>query len=214
LHPGSRILTYVLTALVIPGLSFLPVAILMAAALPAIAWMGRRPLGLVWRMRWLLLVLALGYGYSVPGEGALGVLGPWTPTWPGLALGAEQAMRLLVLLLWLDVLVLSLSTEQLLSGLHALMSPLARWGVDAGRFALRLALTLKAIEGLERGHGQASGMPSGKGRGNLRRLLDPVPGVALPERVAFTHYPLGPGDVLIPLLLAGLGLLAWSDPWR
>lgn len=215
MHPGSRILNYVIAALVIPGLSFFPLAILMFAALPAIVLMGRQPLHLIWRTRWLMLVLALGYGFSVPGEGVLALLGPWTPTWPGLALGGERAFHLMVLLLWLDVLVLSLSSQQLLSGLHALMSPLAHLGVNAGRIALRLALTLKAIERLEQGRDQATGAGAGKGRGNLRHLFDPVPSAKLPEHVVLTHQPLGVGDVAIPLLLlAGFGLLAWSGAWR
>jgi energy-coupling factor transport system permease protein len=215
LHPGSSILIYLLAALVIPGLSFFPLAILTLAALPAIARMGRRPLRLIWRTRWLMLVLILGYGYGVPGEGVLAWLGPWTPTWPGLAQGGERAFHLMVLLLWLDVLVLRLSSERLLSGLHALMSPLAPLGLDAGRIALRLALTLKAIERLEQRLNPGIDAGAGRGPGPLRHLFDPVPGADLPEQVVLTHHRLGVGDVAIPLLLlAGFGLLAWSGAWR
>ena len=210
--PGSRILIYVLAALVIPGLSFFPMAILMLMALIGIARMGRRPVHVIWRTRWLLLVLVLGYGFSVAGDGVLSLLGDWSPTWAGLMLGAERALHLMVLLLWLDVLVLSLTGEQMLSGLHALMKPLAGLGIDTGRIALRMALTLKAIERLEQGDGQASA-PRG-GRGNLRHLFDPVPSERVPEQVLLLHYPLRSRDVLIPMLVVLFAVLVWTGGWQ
>lgn len=215
MHPGSRILIYVLAALVIPGLSFFLGTICMAAALISVAWQRRHPLHLIRRTRWLLLVLVLGYGFSVPGDGAWTFLGEWGPTLQGLVLGAERALHLMVLLLWLEVLVLSLSSEQLLSGLHALMKPLAWLGVDTGRVALRLALTLKAIERLEQGDGQRVEEGRHGGRGNLRRLFDPVPSEWVPAHVVLRHYPLRNRDVLIPvLLLAGFGVLVWTGAWK
>ncbi|MEW5769619.1 MAG: hypothetical protein AB1831_04570 [Pseudomonadota bacterium] len=198
MHPASRILVYVLAALVIPGLSFFPLAILLAAALLAIARLHRRPLRLVWRTRWLLLILALGYGYSLPGDALWPPLGEWGPTRQGLGEGAERALHLTTLLLWLDLLVLRLSPERLLAGLHALMRPLRVLGVDGTRIALRLALTLKVIEGLERY----------RGRGNLRRLFQDEPDSELPERVVLEHYPVRWFDLAVPLL-AGLAML-WA----
>ena len=129
-------------------------------------------------------------------------LGEWAPTWPGLDFGVQRAARLLVLLLWLDILVLSLSSEQLLSGLHAVMRPFALVGLNIRRIALRLALTLKAIEHLERGDGKPRA--PGKGSGNLHRLFDPGLDPAIPARISLHHYPIRMRDVLIPsLLLAG-----------
>lgn len=215
MHPGSRILIYVLAALVIPGLSFFLVSILMFLALAAIARLGRDPLHLAWRTRWLVLVLFLGYGYSLPGDSVLPFLGDWAPTWPGLIVGAQHALHLVTLLLWLDVLVLSLSSQQLLSGLHALMRPLAALGMDTGRIALRLSLTLKAIERLEQGYGHTLPHAPRKGRGNLRHLFDPVPDEQVPEHVVLMHYPMRSRDVWIPmLLLAGFGVLAWMGGWK
>jgi len=215
LHPGSRILSYVLAALVIPGLSFFPALMLMLAALAGIAWLKRHPMHVVWRTRWLMLVLVLGYGFSQPGDAVMPLLGEWSPTWTGLVLGLERALRLLVLLLWLDLLVLSLSGGQLLSGLHVLMSPLRAIGVDAGRIALRIALTLKAIEQLEQGNGVTAPQGLRRGRGNLRRIFDPVPDEAMPDRVVLVHYPVRGRDVAIPmLLLAGFALLAWGGGWK
>jgi hypothetical protein len=213
LHPGSRVLIYVLAALVLPGLSFFWMTLSWVAALAAIAWMGRYPLKLIWRTRWLLLILVLGYGFSVPGESVWAPLGEWAPSWPGLALGVERAAHLMALLLWLDVLVLSLSTEQTLSGLHALMQPLRMLNVDIRPIALRLALTLKAIENLERGNAVQNGGPLGKHRGNLRRLFDSEPDAYIPERVTLQKHPIQILDVLLPMLLLAGALGIWLNTW-
>lgn len=213
MHPGSRILIYVLAALVIPGLSFFLMLLLMLAALAAIALMGRYPMSLIWRTRWLLLVLVLGYGFSVPGESVWDSLGAWAPSWSGLTLGAERAAHLMALLLWLDVLVLSLPPEQMLSGLHALMRPLTILNVDIRRIALRLALTLKAIESLERGSAGRHGDVLDKHRGNLRRLFDSEPDPGVPEWVTLQKHPLQAWDVLVPMLFLAGALGKWLSTW-
>lgn len=213
MHPGSRILIYVLAALVIPGLSFFLLLLLLLAALAAIARLGRYPMNLIWRTRWLLLVLVLGYGFSVPGESVWDSLGAWAPSWPGLALGAERAAHLMVLLLWLDVLVLSLPSEQMLSGLHALMRPLKILNVDIRRIALRLALTLKAIERLERGNTGRHGDVLDKHRGNLRRLFDSEPDPCVPEWVTLQKHPVQVWDVLVPMLFLAGTIWMWLGTW-
>lgn len=211
MHPGSRILSYILAALVIPGLSFFALALALLGALLGVVWLGRKPLRLIWRTRWLLLILALGYGFNVPGDALWSALGEWSPSRQGLLVGLERALHLAVLLLWLDVLVLSLSSQQMMSGLYALMSPLAHLGMDVRRPALRLALTLKAIELLEQGSAPGAGR-AGRGRGgNLRHLFDPVPGDRVPEHVVLMHYPVRGRDFWAPiLLLACMGWLVWS----
>jgi len=201
LHPGSRILIYVLAALAIPGLPFVLLGPLLLAALSGIWLLDRHPGRLLWRTRWLLLMLVLGYGYSVPGDAMWQALGDWAPTWSGLMAGVEHAARLVVLLLWLDVLVLALTPARMLSGLYALLHPLRWCRVDAGRVALRIALTLKAIEGME--HARHA---TGRVGNHLRGLFDPVPDPRIPHQVLLMRYPLRLRDVLVPLALAGLGL--------
>ena len=187
-HPASRILVYLLAALAIPGLPFFTLPPLLLLAL--LADVRRQPWRLVWRTRWLLLVLFLGYAYSLPGEPALAWLGDYSPTREGLLHGGGQAFRLLILLLWLDVLVLRLSTEPLMAGLHTLARPFARLGLASDRAALRLGLTLRAIEGLERG------------RGNLRRLFGEDIGADLTDRLQLDVQPMRAHDLLLPGLVA------------
>ncbi|MBU1666351.1 MAG: hypothetical protein KKG92_13265 [Gammaproteobacteria bacterium] len=184
---------YLLAALAIPGLPFLWLPLLLIIALAADSL--RQPWRLVWRTRWLLLVLFLGYAYSLPGEPALSWLGAASPTHEGLARGGQQALRLLVLLLWLDVLVLRLPTASLMAGVYTLLRPFTRLGLDVERAALRLGLTLRAIEGLERG------------RGNLRRLFGEDLGADLPTTVHLEIHAMQARDMALPALI-GI-LLLW-----
>jgi hypothetical protein len=144
----------------------------------------------------LLLVLLLGYAFGLPGEALMPGFGDFSPSLEGTLHGGLQALRLLILLLWLDILVLALPAEHLLGGLYQVMAPFALLGLDRGRAALRLGLTLQAIEGLERG------------RGNLSRLLEQDDRGALPERIHVRVRPAHGLDLVVPLaLLAGvLGL--------
>lgn len=195
MHPASRILTYLMAALVIPGLSFFLLPILLLLPLLVLIRYHRNPLQLLWRTRWLLLILLLGYAYSLPGEAALAMLGDWSPSLPGLARGGQQVLRLVILLMWLDLLVLRLDSERLMAGLYALMKPFSAKGA-AERISLRLGLTLRAIEGQTRG------------RGNLARLFDTASD-ELPERITLSVEPLRLRDFLPPLLALGAGLWSW-----
>lgn len=171
--------------------------ILLLMALSVLIMQRRTPFRLLWRTRWLLLVLFWGYAYSLPGESVWQAWGSAAPSWEGVRHGAEQAARLIVLLLWLDILVLRLSAHELLAGLYQLIRPVSRIGLDPSRVALRLGLTLRAIEDMERG------------RGNLRSLLTLDFQADLPQQIQLHLSPLRLFDVAVPgLVLAGL-LGAW-----
>lgn len=199
MHPASRILTYLIAALATPGLPFFMVALLTLAALPLLTVLRRAPVRLMWRARWLLLVLVLGYAYGLPGEPLLPALGDYSPSHAGLLHGSQQALRLLLLLLWLDILVLAQPADRLLEGLYRLAAPFSALGVDSRRAALRLGLTLQAIERLERG------------RGNLARLLDTDAGDDLPGSYSIRMHPLRPLDLLVPTALLGALLGLWLN---
>ena len=195
MHPASRILIYLLAALAIPGLPFFMLPALLLLALGLLIMDRRMPFRLIWRTRWLLLVLLFGYAYSLPGTPVSTLLAEFSPSWEGLRHGMEQAARLTVLLLWLDILVLRLSSEALLAGLLQLIRPFSIIGLDPRRAALRLGLTLRAIEGMERG------------RGNVRSLLELDYEPDLPQRIQLNLLPLRAIDLAIPGLLF-IGLLS------
>lgn len=199
MHPASRILIYLLAALAIPGLPFflLPILLLLALSVDLFRPSSRQSWRLVWRTRWLLLVLLLGYAYSLPGEPAMAWLGAASPTQEGLLRGGQQAFSLLVLLLWLDVLVLRLPTATLMAGVYTLLRPFTWLGLDVQRAALRLGLTLRAIEGLERG------------RGNLRRLFGEDLGADLPTVIHLDVQPMRLHDLALPFITGTL--LLWLN---
>ncbi len=194
-HPASRILIYLLAALAIPGLPFFLLLPILLTAL--VGDSPRQPWFLLWRTRWLLLVMFLGYGFSLPGEPALACLGAYSPSQAGLLRGGQQALRLLLLLLWLDILVLRMPTPALMAGVYILLRPFTLLGLDVERAALRLGLTLRAIEGLERG------------RGNLRRLFAEELGAELPTTVRLEVEPLCFFDMALPACIATL--LLWLN---
>lgn len=146
LHPGARILIYVLSALVIPGLSFFPLALSSVALAPALAGRAAALRVLFGRTRWLFLVMIVAYAYSLPGSALLPALGQLSPTREGGLEGLQQAWRLAVLLLLLDGLVLRLPRAELLSGVYWLLRPFARLGLEPERVAVRLALTMEAMQ--------------------------------------------------------------------
>lgn len=147
MHPTLRIALYILSALALPGLSFFGLAI---TAVLALALLHRHLAGvrrLLWRARWLFLLLGIGYAYSLPGPAGIPVLGEFSPSTPGLWLGATQMLRLFLLLWLLDGLVISMGEARLMAGLYGLFSLVGWLGFPVHRTTVRLGLTLEAMEG-------------------------------------------------------------------
>lgn len=146
IHPAARIMVYVLLALLVPLLPAVVIPWLTLTVL-VIDWPRRRfLLRLLRRTRWLFLLLFLSYAWTLPGEPLWSAPAWLTPTVEGFEAGLLQATRLLLLLSLLDFWVLALEADPLLTGLLTLIGPLHRLGVDAERIAVRLALTLRAME--------------------------------------------------------------------
>ena len=194
-----------MAALAIPGLPFFMLLILLSVALVALSLRRRAPLQLVWRTRWLLLVLLLGYAYSLPGDPVWRALGSASPSLEGGLHGIGQAARLIVLLLWLDMLVLCLPVNELLAGLYQLMRPFSWIGLNPSCAALRLGLTLRAIEDIERGDGNLKGLLKLDFQVDLtqQRMQQ------LPQHIQLQLRPLSFVDVAIPGLVCAVLLGAW-----
>lgn len=146
IHPAARITVYIFLALLVP---LLPMALIpwLTLVVLVIHWPRRRPLlQLLRRTRWLFLLLFLSYAWTLPGEPLWSAFDALTPSVEGLEAGVLQATRLLLLLSLLDLWVLALDTRALLTGLLSLIYPLRGFGVDVERIAVRLALTLRAME--------------------------------------------------------------------
>ncbi|MFZ5484964.1 MAG: hypothetical protein ACOZB0_12105 [Pseudomonadota bacterium] len=146
MHPATRILFYLLSALALPGLNFFLLGVVLMGTWALSRGRVRAIARLYWRTRWLFLLLFVGYAYTLPGAAAWPSLGDYAPSWPGLQAALHQGLRLAVLLALLDLLIVSMPPARLMSGLHRLLSPLNRWGFPAERTTVRLALTLRAME--------------------------------------------------------------------
>jgi hypothetical protein len=165
---------------------------LLITLLPALWILSRQhrsPVKLVYRTRWLLLILLFGYAYSLPGVPLWPALGDASPSLEGVMRGASSAAHLMVLLLWLDVLVLSMSVNELLAGLFQLLQPLSKLGFDPRTPALRLGLTVCAINDIERGSRNLAG---------LLKLDQPV---AMPQQFSIHAVPMRWVDWAVPSLL-------------
>lgn len=98
------------------------------------------------RTRWLFVVLALAYAYTLPGTPVSPALGWASPSLEGLSAGGLRVVRLALLLAGLAVLLALTERARLLYGLYVLAAPLAAFGFDRRAFVVRLGLTLDYVE--------------------------------------------------------------------
>lgn len=98
------------------------------------------------RIRWLLLVLALVYAFSTPGEYMTLWNLPLRPTYEGLRLGLIQMLNMVMMLAGLSLVLATTSRGVLIGGLYQLLLPLKCIGLDAEKFAVRIWLTLYYAE--------------------------------------------------------------------
>lgn len=196
MHPTARILLYLISALALPGLNaFLLAPLVLLPLLPPLSRHWGRLSGLLWRARWLFLLLFLTHAYQLPGAPLWPALGGASPSQEGLLAGLLQCGRLWVMLMLLDVLVLAMPLDRLVAGVYGLLRPFSRLGLDAGRATLRLGLTLYAMERRMGAH-------------VLRDLLQGrPPGHDLPREQSLLVMPCQPRDGAA-LLLAGTLLVA------
>ncbi len=196
LHTATLILCWAVCAVALQRIDALPLVAVAGLALAGAAGVGAwaRFAGILRRSRWLLLAVVLLH------------LLPATLTsgWQADALaqgaraGAEQALRLVVLLALLAVVLHRRSREELVAGIHTLLAPVAWLGVDRARFAARLCLTLAYFD---------QPRPPGARRGVAAILdeLDGVPDAAGGGVIVLPAGRLGPADGAVALLV-GLGV--------
>jgi energy-coupling factor transport system permease protein len=146
-HPVIRIISLLMLAVVAQQVG---VRGLLALLLVLLLWVWqsgwRDALRLFRRARWLLVSLLLIYAFATPGELVPGWPEWIAPTYEGLRSGLTQALRLIVMLMALAELLASGGRETWISGIYALIQPLAVFGISAECFAVRLWLTLHYVE--------------------------------------------------------------------
>ncbi|GAA1872089.1 energy-coupling factor transporter transmembrane component T family protein [Asanoa iriomotensis] len=94
-----------------------------------LAGLGPRDLGQeAWRLRWIVLVLAVGQIFFLP----------WQTV-------AANAGRVVVVILLANLVTLTTRTERLVDAIERALTPLRRLGVNPGRVALMLSMTITTI---------------------------------------------------------------------
>ncbi|MEY4592641.1 MAG: hypothetical protein RIR18_1536 [Pseudomonadota bacterium] len=143
-HPAAYIVCTLGLMLGLQYLSSLWLTFLVMALLPLLGAQARQYWAtLVFRNRWLLIMLFIIFAYGLPGEGIGGF--EWTPSALGMTEAALHLLRLITLLGILAGLLTRCSHQDLVLGLWTLLNPLRRVGFPVERSIVRLALVLEAL---------------------------------------------------------------------
>ncbi|WP_295002994.1 hypothetical protein [uncultured Dechloromonas sp.] len=197
MHPSCALIVWLAAVVGAQFVGYAGLALLAVAALALAPRSAYRWLGYVRRARWLLLTLWLILAYNAPGEAWLDK--PWAPTYEGMAEAGLQAVRLLVMLLWLAWLFTVQGRDGMVSGLWGLLRPWGRFGGKAERLVVRLSLVLDNLQA-----------PQEKGAWR-RMLLAGAHHAEGPSSLGFLVVPWAPRDSLAVLgCIAGLvGVWMW-----
>lgn len=150
LQPSTSIALWVMLAISLHGMQMAGLMLLTGVVAGLVFVTGcieRAWKGLV-RARILLLAMFLIYAFTTPGDAVLPSLGRFSPSLNGLQSGAVQAWRLAIMLASLAVLLSICTRSALLGGLFHLIKPLALFGVNPERIAVRIWLTLYYAENM------------------------------------------------------------------
>lgn len=200
IHPVIRLVVYlILAGFFAAG----DVAVLLAGAtllgitLVAVGW---HPVLTTWRMlarlRWLFVSILVLYLAFTPGT----VLIPafQALTYEGLLQGAERIMALALLVLGAQLLAATTSQAELLAALFWLARPLGVFGLSRERFAVRVALALEAMSGIQTA--VATGLAAQSGGPPVRRIAGALE--ATFQAVAARAEAVECRDIEIPLVAA------------
>ncbi len=181
MHPSTRLVVWLLMLLLSQSMDDL----LLMAAILLLPLFGRSVLSrcwqLAWGARWVFLSLFVILAWGGIGEAAWD--GPMAPSREGLLDASTHVGRLLLVLMAVAVLREWMSTADLLTGIHRLLAPIRRCGLNPDRGLVRLLLVLNYIEAMPRPR-------------DWRMLLD-VPASRNSEVFELVDHPLSSRDYLI-----------------
>ncbi len=147
MHPFVKIIAFIFTLLLMGYLSDTYVWTMCIVLSSFAIWLDNVSfLRVVKRMKWLFLSIFFIYALTTPGEYIEFISVSIALTKEGCLFGILQIAKLLIALATLSILFSTSSKEQLMSGLHLLLSPLILLGVNTNRFTARLLLTLDYVE--------------------------------------------------------------------
>lgn len=184
-HPMPVLLAFLVGA--IAAAAFAPVGALVVVGgclaygvmLHALGPVLLRVLSQCWRLKWLLLATLFLMAWPVPGQALAEGLSVYFPSREGLELGLTQTARVLAVIALYCALPGALPLPQRTAGLYGLLRFLGRPG---RRFAVRLALTLEALESM-RGQDHWALLRAGPAAASARAPLLAL-GIAAPMRMS------------------------------
>jgi energy-coupling factor transporter transmembrane protein EcfT len=149
MHPVIRILCLLIAAAFLARGSWLEVGALACGLLVLSLAVGqrdwRRFLRTVRRLRFLLLSIAIVYGWFTPGQPLWPALGRFTPTGAGIEQGLLRVAALVVLVGAVQLLLETTARPQFVAALRWWLRPLRALGLAPERVALRIVLALEAV---------------------------------------------------------------------
>ncbi len=152
MHSVIKIILFLIYA---AAVAFGGVTILLAGAVLVLALYLPGPrerlllaLRMLRRMRWFFLSIALVYLLFTPGQ-LLFSAWPWGPTVEGLAGGGQRIASLVLIVFAVNLLLRTTLRPALISAILWCLMPLAWVGLPRERLAVRIALTLDAVDSVQ-----------------------------------------------------------------
>ncbi len=152
MHPVIKIILFLIyaTAVAFGGASTLLAGAVLVVALYLPGPRERLLLALrmLRRMRWFFLSIALVYLLFTPGRLLFSVW-PWGPTVEGLVEGGQRIASLVLIVFAVNLLLRTTPRPALISAILWCLMPLAWVGLPRERLAVRIALTLDAVDSVQ-----------------------------------------------------------------
>jgi len=152
MHPVIKIILFLIYA---AAVAFGGATILLAGAVLVLALYLPGPrerlllaVRMLRRMRWFFLSIALVYILFTPGR-LLFSAWPWGPTVEGLAGGGQRIASLVLIVFAVNLLLRTTLRPALISAILWCLMPLAWVGLPRERLAVRIALTLDAVDSVQ-----------------------------------------------------------------
>lgn len=144
MHSGAITFCWLCVVIGLQVVGALPLTVLLASMLLIFDTAQRRHWWrLVRRSRWLIVVLAVTFFLTVPGE----ALWPGVPgTVEGLSAALEHGGRFVMILAAVAWLLDGRSRSELMAGMYSLAGPVRRLGIGTDRAVARMALVLAIID--------------------------------------------------------------------
>jgi energy-coupling factor transport system permease protein len=202
MHPVIRIVTCISFIIMIANATW-PVLIIFAVSILALSLfiateVLSKTIRFAWRLKWLMISIAVLYLWWTPGE-PLSIVGwhidsPWWPTRQGGLHAVHRIGILLLIILSVQLMMIRSREDELVAAIDWLATPLRWLGITTGSFALRCALTMKALQGMEHTVRSSLQAPvSGKRFTRIVQVMAEVYGKAAYDRsgqIAALHIPL------------------------